>query len=100
MDIDKLAHALGVVFCRPPLGELDLAPGPMHVDADKEIDGAVAAGLVIVKLALTPLAREAAGDRPPPWCPAPASAHPPAPRGWAGPPEGCTPPPAGSEVAR
>src|SRR5258708_23439522 len=45
MDIDKLAHALGVVFCRPPLGELDLAPGPMHVDADEEIDGAVAAGL-------------------------------------------------------
>src|SRR5258707_13999579 len=44
MDIDKLAHALGVVFCRPPLGELDLAPGPMHVHADKEIDGAVAAG--------------------------------------------------------
>jgi len=49
MDIDKLAHALGVVFCRPPLGELDLAPGPMHVDADEEIDGAVAAVLVIVR---------------------------------------------------
>src|SRR5258705_13440404 len=43
LDFDKPAHALGVVFCRPPLGELDLAPGPMHVDADEEIDGAVAA---------------------------------------------------------
>ena len=42
MDIDKFAHALGVVFCCPPLGDLDLAPGPMHVDADEEIDGAVA----------------------------------------------------------
>ena len=32
MDIDEFAHALGVVFGRAPLGDLDLAPGPMHVD--------------------------------------------------------------------
>jgi hypothetical protein len=37
MDIDEFAHALGVVFCRPPLGDLDLAAGSMHVDADEEI---------------------------------------------------------------
>jgi hypothetical protein len=36
MDIDEFAHALGVVFCRPPLGDLDLAAGSMHVDADEE----------------------------------------------------------------
>jgi amidohydrolase family protein len=53
MDIDKFAHALGVVFSRPPLGDLDPAPGTMHVDADKEIDGAVAAVLVIVTFELT-----------------------------------------------
>src|SRR5258705_2806442 len=38
MNIDEFAHALGVVFCRAPLGYLDLAPGPVHVDADEEID--------------------------------------------------------------
>jgi hypothetical protein len=59
MDIDKLAHALGVVFCRPPLGDLDLAPRPMHIDADEEIDGAVAAILAVVTLELTRLG----GDR-------------------------------------
>jgi hypothetical protein len=52
VDIDELAHALGVVFGRPPLGELDLAPGTMHVEDDEEIDGAVAAILVIVTFEL------------------------------------------------
>src|SRR5882724_9639639 len=51
-------HAVGVIFCRPPLGDLDLAPGPMDVDADEEIDGAVAAVLVIVPLELTRLGRD------------------------------------------
>src|SRR5947199_358765 len=54
MDIDQFAHALGVIFCRPPCGDLDVAPGPMHVDADKEIDGAVAAILAIVAFELAP----------------------------------------------
>src|SRR5712675_1366806 len=58
MDIDEFAHAPGVVSCRPPLGDLDLAPGPMHVDADEEIDGAVAAVLVIVTFELTRLGRD------------------------------------------
>jgi hypothetical protein len=56
MDIDEFAHALGVVFGRPSLGNLDLAPGPVHVDADEEIDGAVAAVLAIVTFELTGLA--------------------------------------------
>jgi hypothetical protein len=30
MDIDEFAYAPGVVFCRPTLGDLDLAPGPMQ----------------------------------------------------------------------
>src|ERR1700716_3079876 len=58
MDIDELAHAVGVIFCRPPLGDLDLAPGPMDVDADEEIDGAVAAVLVIVTFELARLGRD------------------------------------------
>lgn len=36
------------VFCRTPLGDLDLAPGAMHVERDEEIDGAIATILVIV----------------------------------------------------
>src|SRR5882757_1957068 len=55
MDIDELAHAVGVIFCRPPLGDLDLAPRPMDVDADEEIDGAVAAVLAIVAFELARL---------------------------------------------
>jgi hypothetical protein len=47
MDIDEFAHALGVVLGCPPLGDLDLAPRPVHVDADEEIDGAVAPILAI-----------------------------------------------------
>src|SRR5712671_4533979 len=58
MDIDEFTHAVGVIFCRPPLGDLDLAPGPMDVDADEEIDGAVAAVLVIVTFELARLGRD------------------------------------------
>ena len=52
MDIDEFAHALGIIFRRPALGDLDLAPGPVHVDTDEEIDGAVAAVLAIVAFKL------------------------------------------------
>src|SRR5260370_15120417 len=60
MDIDEFAHALGVVFRRPSLGDLDLAPRPVHVDTDEEIDGAVATVLVIVTFELTPTRPESA----------------------------------------
>jgi hypothetical protein len=58
MDIDEFAHAVGVIFCCPPLGDLDLAPRSMHVDADEEIDGAVAAILAIVTFELARLGRD------------------------------------------
>src|SRR5260221_9758847 len=58
MDIDEFAHAVGVIFCRPPRGELDLAPGSMDVDADEEIDGAVAAIFAIVAFELARLGRD------------------------------------------
>ena len=38
MDVDKIAHALGAVFCHSPLGDFDLAPGTMHVEENEEID--------------------------------------------------------------
>jgi hypothetical protein len=50
MDIDKLAHALGLVFCARRSVSLTLRQG--NVDADEEIDGAVAAVLVIVTFEL------------------------------------------------
>src|SRR5271156_4360627 len=52
MNIDEFAHALGVILRGPPLSDLDLAPWPMHVDANEEIDGAVAAILTIVSFEL------------------------------------------------
>jgi hypothetical protein len=58
MDVDEFTHALGVVFGRAPLGDLDLAPGPVEVEADEEIDSAVAAILVIVALDLARFGRD------------------------------------------
>src|SRR5205814_10621701 len=62
MDIDELAHAVGVIFCRPPLGDLDLAPGSVHVDADEEINGAAAAVLAIVAFELAGLGPDRLAD--------------------------------------
>src|SRR5215207_10782681 len=58
MDVDEFTHALGVVFGRAPLGDLDLAPGPVDVEADEEIDSAVAAILVIVAFELARRGRD------------------------------------------
>src|SRR5262245_28730178 len=48
MDVDEIAYALGIVFCRSPLGELDLPPGAMHVEENEEIDRPIATILVVV----------------------------------------------------
>jgi hypothetical protein len=53
IDIDEFAHAISVVHGGAPFGELDLAPSPMRVEGDEEIDGPVAAVLIIVALALS-----------------------------------------------
>lgn len=42
MDVDELVHALGVTSGVASLGDLDVAPGPVDVDADEEIKSAVA----------------------------------------------------------
>src|SRR5215207_7403325 len=52
VNIDEFAHALGVILGGAPLGDLDLAPRPIGVEKDKEIDGAVTAILVIVSFKL------------------------------------------------
>jgi hypothetical protein len=53
MDVDEIAHALGVVFCRSPLGDFDPAPGTMNVKENEEIDRTIATILVIVTFELT-----------------------------------------------
>ena len=53
MDVDEIAHASGVVFCRSPLGGLDLAPRTMNVEENEEIDRPIATILVIVTFELT-----------------------------------------------
>lgn len=62
VDIDEVAHAMGVVSCRAPLGDLDLSPRPVDVDKDKEIDGTVAAVLLVVALKLARLGRDGLAD--------------------------------------
>ena len=51
VDIDELAHAKGEVVRRKTIGvDLDPAPRAMGIDEDEEIDGAVAAILVVEAL--------------------------------------------------
>src|SRR3546814_1641984 len=43
-------HLLGKVDGRAPPGDRDLAPGPVGIHGDEQIDGAVAAILVVIAL--------------------------------------------------
>src|SRR6185437_637776 len=57
MDVDEFAHAVRVVYGGAAVCNLDVAPATMRVEGNEEIDGAVAAVLVIVALALPRLSR-------------------------------------------
>src|SRR4030081_3098953 len=48
MDVDEVAHTLGVISCCSPLSDFDLAPWTMHVEENEEIDRAIATILVII----------------------------------------------------
>jgi hypothetical protein len=48
MDVNEITHAFGVISCRSPLGDLDLAPGTMHVEENEAIDRAIATILIVV----------------------------------------------------
>src|SRR4029079_19446247 len=61
MDVDEFAHAVRVVHGGAAVCNLDVAPAPMRVEGNEEIDGAVAAVLVIVALALSRLGRDRVG---------------------------------------
>src|SRR3546814_11661527 len=50
LDVDEIAHLLGKVDGRAPPGDRDLAPGPVGIHGDEQIDGAVAAILVVIAL--------------------------------------------------
>src|SRR4051794_41970930 len=58
MNVDELAHAVGVVHGGAAVCNLDVAPAAMRIEGDEEIDGAVAAVFVIVALALSRLGRD------------------------------------------
>ncbi|KRR19207.1 hypothetical protein CQ13_34150 [Bradyrhizobium retamae] len=53
MDVDEFTHAVGVVHGGAAVCYLDVAPAAMRIEGDEEIDGAVAAVLIIVALALS-----------------------------------------------
>ena len=58
MDIDELVHALGVVFCRSPLSDLDLAPRSMHVEEDEQVGRSIALILAVVTFELARRGRD------------------------------------------
>src|SRR5450432_4917792 len=53
MDIDEFTHAVRVIYGGATVCNLDVAPATMRIEGNEEIDGAVAAVLVIVALALS-----------------------------------------------
>ena len=48
LDIHEFSHALGVIFGGAPLCDLDVAPGPVSVDAAEQIDSVVGAICAVV----------------------------------------------------
>src|SRR6266536_6035966 len=48
MDVDELAHAFGEVDVGAALGDLGVAPWPVHVERHEDVRGAVATVLVVV----------------------------------------------------
>lgn len=58
MDIDEFAHAVRVVHGGATLRHLDVAPAAMRIEGDEEIDGPVAAVLVIIAFALSRSGRD------------------------------------------
>ena len=58
MDVDEFTHAVRVVHGGAALCDLDIAPAPMWIEGDEEIDGAVAAILIIVAFGLSRLGRD------------------------------------------
>ena len=50
MNIDEVAHAVGEVESRAPVGDLDLAPGAMGVDEDEQSGCSIAPLLVVITL--------------------------------------------------
>jgi hypothetical protein len=58
MNVDEIAHAFGKVADGAPVGDLDLAPGPVGIEKDEQVGGAVAAILAVVTLKLARRSRD------------------------------------------
>src|SRR3954454_11114629 len=62
VDVHEVAQAAGIILCRALAGDRHLAPGAMHVEADEQIDGAVALVLVIIARRLSRSGRDRLAD--------------------------------------
>ena len=62
VNVGEFAHAGGEVHCGAAVGDLDLAPGPMHVEEDEQVGRAVALILAVVALDLARLGRDRLAD--------------------------------------
>ncbi len=62
MDVDEIAHALGVVFGCLPIGDLDGAPGAVGIEEDEQVGRAVAAVLAVVAFELARSGRDGLTD--------------------------------------
>jgi hypothetical protein len=62
VKVGKLAHAGGEVHGGTAVSHLDLAPGPMRVEEDEQVDGAIALILAVVTLDLARLGRDRLAD--------------------------------------
>src|SRR4029077_16557913 len=58
MDVGEIAHAGGEVLGGTPLGDLQLAPGAVHVQEHEQVRGAVAPVLAVVALDLSRRGRD------------------------------------------
>lgn len=58
VDIADLSHAFGKILRRAPVCDLHLAPGPVDVQEDEEIGGAVALVFAIIALQLPGFGRD------------------------------------------
>src|SRR4030095_8411393 len=67
VDIDQVAHAVGEVAGGALLRDLHLAPGPVRVEEDEQVDGAVAAIFAVVALGLPGRGRDRLRTSPISW---------------------------------
>ena len=62
VNVGDFTHAGGEVHCCPAVGDFDLAPGPMHIEEDKQVRRAIALILAVVAFELARFGRDRLAD--------------------------------------